>query len=248
MVSRKEISLDKSIPYHVVVRAVENRKIFIREEDCYRFIFQMYAANIGEPVHNLKSSQAIKAAKALLNGEEIPKDLVIVEHSPLVYIVSKVLVLEHYHAIFIPRRENAIPKYAQKLHTGFAMHYNLKYHHKGNLFNRPYKIIPIQTNFQLDAVLRYVNIKNPLDVYQPGWREKGLRDKKGALQFLNKYPFSSFPDLFGKRDSKILAPPSILEKYLGKEITENKEEFSKFIEDYLQKNLIQYNPFFMEED
>lgn len=247
MVSRKEISFDKSIPYHIVVRAVEGRKIFAKEEDCYRFIFQMYVANIGEPIHNLKSNMVIKAAKALLNGGEIPKDLIVIEHSPLVYIISKALVLNHYHGIFIPREENAIPKYMQKLHTGFAMYYNLKYNHKGNLFNRPYKIIPIQTNFQSDAVLRYVNIKNPLDVYQPNWREKGLKDEKEALRFLNEYPFSSFPDLFGKRNSKILAPLSIVEQYLGKEITESKEEFFRFIQDYLQKNLIQYNSIFLEE-
>jgi len=247
MIGRKEISFDKSLPYHIIIRAVEGREIFSKEEDCYRFIFQMHAANIGEPAHNLKLKDVIKAAKALLEGGEIPKDFVIIKHPPLVYIVSFNLVWDHNHFIFVPTVENAIPKCIQKLNTGFAMYYNLKHGHKGNLFTKPYKIVPIQTNFQLDAVLRYVNVKNSLDVYQPGWREKGLKDEKGALEFLNNYQFSSFPDLFGKRNSKILAPREILEKHLGREITESKIEFLNFIKDYLQNNLTQYYSFFLEE-
>ena len=95
--------------------------------------------------------------------------------------------------------------------------------------------------------MRYVNVKNVLDVYQPGWQEKGLKDEKEAFKFLNKYQFSSFPDLFGKRNSKILAPRSVLEKYLGKEITESKEEYFNFIKDYLQKKMRSFYSSFLEE-
>lgn len=136
----------------------------------------------------------------------------------------------------------------QKLKTGFAMYYNLKYGRQTNLFVRPYKIIPVQTNFQFDILLLYVNVKNPLDVYQPDWRKKGLKDDKEALKFLNEYPFSSFPDLFGERKSKILAPREILEKYLGMAITKDKADFLKFIKDYLKENLVEYYPLFLEEE
>ena len=166
---------------------------------------------------------------------------------PLVNFFSFVLVLTHIHFILVPNTPEGISKYTQKLKTGFAMYYNLKHNRHGNLFEKPYKIIPIQTNFQMDAVLRYVNVKNVLDVYQPGWQEKGLKNKKEALEFLNKYQFSSFPDLFGKRNSKILASRSILEKHLGKEITESKEEYLNFIKDYLQKNIKSFYPLFLEE-
>lgn len=248
MVEKREIGFDKSIPYHIIVRTVEKREIFLKEDDCYRFIFQMYVANIGEPAHNLKSRDITRSAQAILNGEEVPKNFIIVRHPPLVYNISFVLVVDHHHFIFIPTSDNAIPKYQQKLNTGFAMYYNLKYDREGNLFGKPYKIIPIQTNFQLDAVLRYVNVKNPLDVYQPSWRGKGLKDEKKAFNFLNKFQFSSFPDLFGKRNSKILAPREILEKYLGKEITDNKAAFLNFIKNYLEGNLSQYHPLFLEEN
>lgn len=244
---RKEISFDKSIPYHVVTRAVEGREIFVKEEDCLRCIFQMYAANIGKPSPHLKQKDLIKAGLALLNGENIPKTLIVVEHPPLVYNLSFNEVINHLHSVLVPRVEGGISKYMQNWKTGFAMYYNLKHERKGNLFEKPYKIIPIQTNFQLDAVLNYVNVKNTLDVLYPGWREKGLKDWKDAFSSLGNYRFSSFSDLFGQRNSKILASREIIEKFLGKEITANKKDFLKFIKAYLQKQLRQYQPLFLEE-
>lgn len=247
MISRKEISFDQTIPYHVLSRTVEKRKIFINDEDCLRFIFQIYAATIGKPAPNLHRKDIIKAAKDLLNGLDVPENLIIVEHAPLVYVLSFNEVINHYHLVLIPNLEGGIPKYTQKLKTGFAMYHNLKYNRQGNLFEKPYKIIPVQSNFQLDAVLRYVNVKNSLDIFQPDWAENGLKNEKEALEFLKEYQFSSFPDLFGERNSKILAPREILEKYLGKEIIESKEEYINFVKAYLQKKLISFHPFFLEE-
>jgi len=246
MILRKEIYFDKSIPYHVLTRAVEGRKIFVKEEDCLRCLFQIYVATIGKPALNLHRKDVIKAAQALLNGEDIPEKFISVEHPPLVYILTFNEVINHLHFVLVPNVEGGISKYMQNWKTGFAMYHNLKYGRKGNLFEKPYKIIPIQTNFQLDAVIRYVNVKNCLDVFQPGWMENGLEDEKAALKFLNEYQFSSFPDLFGKRNSKISAPREILEKHLGKEITENKEEYLSFIKDYLQKKMTPFQPLFLE--
>lgn len=243
---RKEIGFDKSRPYHVLTKTVEGREIFVNGEDCHRFIFQMQAANIGRPKPNIHRQDIIKAAKSLLNGEEIPKNLIIIEHPPLVNCLSFVLVIDHFHFISVPNFEGGIAKLMQKLNGGFAKYFNLKHNRKGNLFQKPYKIVPIQTNFQLDAILRYVNAKNPLDVYQPGWRKTGLKDHQKAFEFLENYQFSSFPDLFGKRKSKILAPRETIERFLGKEITINKEEFINFIKGYLEKEKTLFSPLFLE--
>lgn len=246
MATKREIVFEKFTPHHVLTRAVEKKEIFINKEDCYRFIFQMYAANVGKPAPNLHRKDIIKIAQALLYGESISEKFIINEHPPLVDIFSFVLVVNHLHFILISSVENGIPKYFHNLKTGFAMYFNLKHNREGNLFEKPYKIIPIQTNSQLDAVLRYINVKNVLDVYQPQWQKEGLKDKNKAFKFLNEYQFSSFPDLFGKRNSRILADRSKFEKYLGKEITENKDEYIKFIKDYLQKKMVYFLPLFLE--
>lgn len=246
MILRKEISFEKNQSYHILSRAVEKREIFRRKEDCFRFVFQMYAANVGKPAFNLHRKDVMKAAQALLIGEEIPAKFIIVEHPPLVHFMSFVLVLNHYHFSLVPNIEGGISKYMQRLNIGYAKYLNLKYNRKGTLFESRYKIIPIQSNFQLDAIIRYINIINPLDVYQEGWRINGLKNQKEALEFLNKYQFSSFPDLFGGRNSKILASPEIRGKFLGEEISKNREEYLKFIKDFLEKKTISFHPFFLE--
>lgn len=244
MFYREEINKGVPIPCHILVRTVEKRKIFAIEEDCLRFIFQMYAANIGKSGLNLYRKDMAKAAKALLNGEEIPKKLLVFEHEPLVNILSFALVVDHNHFILSPNIKKGISIYMQRLNTSFAKYFNLKYQRQGTLFNKPFKIIPIQGNLQLHTVIHYVNIKNPLDVYQPGWREGGIRNEEEVLWFLNNYQFSSFPDLFGERKSKILASESAL-KLLG--ITKNKKENIDFIKDYLNQKMVSHSPLFLEE-
>jgi len=243
---KREINFNKSTLYHVVARAVDGMKIYANQEDRLRFIFQMYVANIGKPRPNLRRKNWIKIGQAILNGEQFSNKLIVIEHPPLVNFLGFVLVVNHCHFELVPNVSNGISKYMRKLKTGFAMYFNSKHERRGNVFERPYKVVPIKTDFQSDAVLFYINIKNVLDIYQPGWRKKGLKNEIKAFEFLNKYQFSSFLDLFGKRNSKIIAPPSIREKYLGEGVARNQKEYRKFIKDYLADNLSQYNSLFLE--
>lgn len=220
---------EKDQPFHIISRTVEERKIFINEADCYRFIFQIYAANLGKPNLNLRRLNVIKTAQSILNGEEISDEFIIKEHPPLVHILDFALNINHYHFHLLPSSQNSIPLFIKKLNGGFAKYFNLKHGRKGTLFNSPYKSIPVETDFQADAVGRYISIINPLDVYQYGWRENGLVDKEKAFEFLQNYQFSSFLDKIGKRKSKILASKEILEKY------SMNENFSDFAKDFLNQ-------------
>lgn len=243
---RREIILNRNQPYHILSRAVEKREIFVEEENCLRFIFQMYAANVGKPAFNLHRKDIIKAARSLLAGEDISSKFIIKEHPPLVNFLSFILVINHYHFNLIPNIENGVPKYMQRLNIGFAKYFNLKHNRKGTLFESRYKIIPIQTNFQLDAILRYINIINPLDVYQPSWREEGLKNEKEALKFLNEYQYSNFPDLFGERNSKILNSRELINRFLGEEMIVDQEEYLKFAKEFLRQKTVPFLSLYLE--
>jgi REP element-mobilizing transposase RayT len=235
----------KGHPVHIVSRAVEERKIFNNEVDCFRYIYQIYAANVGKPIHTLWRQDIIKITQAILWGEEIPSKFIIREHSPLVLFLDFALVVNHAHLYLVPNTDNAIPVLMNKVNGGFAKYFNLKYKRKGSLFGTRYRSIIIKTQFQSDAVSRYVSIINPLDVFQPGWREKGLKKPQKAYQFLKDYQFSSFPDKIGKRRSKILAPPEILKRYLtidSKETT----NYRKFTEEFLKEKSNIPNSFYLE--
>ncbi|MCD5396288.1 MAG: hypothetical protein LR000_01300 [Candidatus Pacebacteria bacterium] len=224
------------VPYHVITRAIDGRKIFARKAEVLRFIFQSYVANIGSPAPNFYRQKIESAAQAILNGEEVPKRLIITPHPPLVYCLSFVLVVNHIHEILVSNTEDGISRYLQCRHNGFAKYYNLKHNRKGNLFERPTKIIPIKKESQFEAVFKYINIINVLDVYQPDWREKGLYNEKEALKFLEKYPFSSFPDFFGERNCKLLAPKEILGQFFGEGLFQHKEEYLKSYKTFLSEH------------
>ncbi len=229
----REIFFEKNQPIHILSRAVEGIKIFADKADCYRFIFQLYAANLGRPASNLKRVNIIEAAQALLRGEEISSKFITNQHPPLVHILDFALVVNHYHFHLLPNSENAIPLFVKKLNGGFAMYFNLKHNRKDSLFGSRYKSILIKSDYQLDAISRYINIINPLDVFQPGWREEGLNDQREALEFLENYEFSSFPDKIGKRNAKFLSPKEIRKEYSWEGDFHNKDEYLNFVKDFL---------------
>lgn len=240
----RNIFFEKIQPFHIISRAVEEAEIFKTEEDCYRFVFLFYAANFGRRNPNLRGKDLIRAGQALLQGEKIPPQFIIKEHLPLVHLLDFSLVVNHYHFYLVPNVENSIPSLMQKLNNGFAKYLNLKQGRKGALFGSRYKGISVKTEFQSDAVSRYVSVINPLDVFQPGWRERGLENWERAYEFLENYRFSSFPDKIGKRNSQILAPKEILEKYSFQ--SENKEEYKDFTEEFLKQRLTSFHSFFLE--
>ncbi len=218
--------------FHTISRAVDERKIFKDEDDRLRFIFQIYAANIGKPAYSLHRKDVNRVAKDLLKGIEPPTGFVIREHGPLVHLLDFSLVMTHYHFYLVPISENSISTFLRKLNNGFAKYFNLKHGRKGALFGSRYQSIPVETDFQAEAVSRYVSIVNPLDIFQPDWRENGLKNPDLALEFLRNYQFSSFPDKIKERNSKILASKEVREQY-GIEFI-SREDYLSFVKDFLK--------------
>lgn len=235
---------EENQPLHVLSRAIEGRKIFEKEKDCYRFIFQIYAANIGRPAFNIRRVDIIKTAQAILNGEEPSSKFVIREHPPLVYLFDFVFPITHFHFYLLAKSKKSLALFMKKLKGGFAKYFNLKTSREGALFSGRYKSIPVKDGFQSDAIIRYITVINSLDVYQPGWREKGLKNWKEAFKFLVNFQFSSFPDRIGKRRAKILAPDEIFEKYSLK--MGGEKEFEKFVKDFLEQRFNSFNSLFLE--
>ncbi|MDO8669065.1 MAG: hypothetical protein Q7K65_02100 [Candidatus Buchananbacteria bacterium] len=238
----RKIFFEKNQPVHVVSRALTD--VFRQKEDCDRFIFQFYAVNLGKKGFNMKTKDMIKAGQSLLRGEKIPERFVIKEHAPLVHLLDFSLVVNHYHFYLLPTIDGSIVHLMHRLNDSFARSFNLLHNRKDAVFGCRYKGIAVETDFQSHAVSRYVSIMNPLDVFQPGWREYGLKNPKEAFNFLENYEFSSFPDKIGKRSSLILAPREILEQYTP--FWGDKEEYRKFVAGFLKERSVLPNDFLIE--
>jgi len=219
MPKRKEQLTEKIRPYHISGKAVEGKEIFEAKEDQARFVFQMYAANIGKPVINLYRKDIFQISNAILQGETIPKGFVQKEHDPLVHLFSFALGKDCYHLGIVPAKKEGIPLYMQKLNLGFAKYYNLKNKRTGTLFEGRFKAVPIVNPKQLASVVKYINIKKVLDHYNQ--------------DTLFEYPYSSFPDLFGTRTSHLLSKESktTLLKLLGEDFFRDREDYTSYIED-----------------
>jgi len=235
---------EKGRPVHIISRSVEERKIFKDEEDCFRFIFQAYAVNLGSPARTLWRQDVMKVAMAILDGEEIPSKFILKEHPPLVSFLDFALVVNHSHLYLVPNSDRALSVFARNLNNGFAQYFNLKHKRKGTLFDGRYRAVIAKSQLQSDAISRYVSVMNPLDIFQPGWREDGLKNREGAFKFLENYPFSSFPDKIGKRRSKILAAPEILEQHLT--LGSNAGAYKEFAENFLEDRSGVSCEFFLE--
>jgi len=231
-------------PIHTISRAIEEKRIFNEESDCLRFIFQIYATNFGKPAYNICRSDIVKIVQAIFNNEEISSKFVIKEHNPLVHILDFALVVNHSHFYLVPNIHNGIAIFIQRLNIGFAKYFNLKYKRRGALFGSRYRAVPIKDQLQSDTVSRYISVINPLDIFQPGWRENGLKDWEAALDFLNHYRFSSFLDKIGARKSKIIAPPEILDQYLSIS-SQNTDDYKEFVEEFL-KERFNFPQFYLE--
>lgn len=238
----RKVFFEKNQPAHIISRALID--VFKNKEDCYRFVFQFYAANRGKRGFNVRIQDAIKAGQSLLQGKDIPSKFLTQEHPPLVELLDFSLVVNHYHFYLIPNIENAIPILSQRLNTGFAKSFNLIHGRKDAVFGTRYRGVLVKTDFQSAAVSRYVSMINPLDVFQPGWREAGLIDSEKAFEFLENYEFSSFPDRIGKRKSRILAPQTILEQH--DPFWGSGSEYRQFVEEFLKERSSLPADFFIE--
>ena len=228
----------------MISNSVEGRKIFNDKEDCFRFIFQIYAVNVGRPARTLWREDIVKIAQAILSGEKISSRFVLEEHSPLVSFLDFALVMNHNHFYLVPNSDEAIPILIRNLNSGFAQYFNLKHNRKGVLFDGRYRAVAVGTQFQSDAVSRYISVVNPLDIFQPRWREEGLKKPKEAFDFLETYQFSSFPDKIGERKSKILASQEILEKYLT--LGADAKTYKEFAQNFLKDRSGLPHEFFLE--
>ncbi len=204
--------------YHVYNRGVEKRDIFVDDKDYLRFISDLGLFNDTNPAHNV--------------GFKLRRPTIDVGHqyivkNKLVDILVFCLMSNHYHLLLKQKTENGITEFMRKLGGGYVNYFNLKYKRVGTLFQGKFKSALIENTSQLLYIPHYIHL-NPLDKFMPEWREKEIRNKKGAIDFLNSYKWSSYSDYFGK-----LKFPGILEKDVLSEYFGGSDEYIKDLHSFI---------------
>jgi len=204
--SIRKINLVQGEYYHIYNRGNSKQKIFHDKEDYLRFISLLYISNTSESFNLYDLSR-----DSNFNIYEIERN------NLLVNLGAYCLMPNHFHLLITEMTEGGISKFMQKLGTAYSMYYNTKYERTGGLFEGKFKAQHASTDNHLKYLFSYIHL-NPIKLIQKDWKEKGIRNKKEALDHLSKYQYSSYLDFIGEKriQNKILNLQSFPEYFPNK--------------------------------
>ncbi|PIS17398.1 MAG: hypothetical protein COT59_00810 [Candidatus Nealsonbacteria bacterium CG09_land_8_20_14_0_10_42_14] len=211
--------------YHTYNRGVEKRKIFLEKSDYFRGIHDFYEFNDAKAVVNLNQR---------LNGSSFNRSSTAINdklREKIISVGAWSLMPNHYHIFSSPITDNGLPKFHQKFGGGYTCFFNIKYNRNGVLFQGRYKKIKVTSDAQALQLICYIH-SNPLEIWKPNWKEKGLTDSeiKDALEFLKKeYRWSSHLDYWGIKNF-----PSLVDADFMRRFFESPEEYQEFFTNWLR--------------
>lgn len=211
---------------HVLSRGVDKRKIFLGEQDYFRFIHNLFVLNNQKVIHTAyynpkKFSNNQTGDIAGPNIKREPRKL-------LVEIMGFCLMPNHYHLLLDPLIENGVSRFMKKLNMAYAKYFNQKYKRKGTLFESRYKSILVRNESHFYNLPYYIHL-NPLDIEFPEWRDRKLKNYNKAIEFLNNYRWSSHLDYLGKHNF-----PSVTNREFLMEVFGGTDKYKNSIENWLK--------------
>ena len=181
--------------YHVIKRGVEKREIFLKPQDYHRFILGLEFCNTVEPTDLWSLIVGSDPTKQRILAERLEEKRKI-KKEPLVDLLAFVLMPNHFHTIIREVKEGGISLYMQKM-GGYSTYFNKQYDRVGPLFQSRFKAVCVKDDVQLSTVFAYVHT-NPIELWEPGWKENKVKDPERAIRKLNDYWASSYNDYIGK--------------------------------------------------
>jgi len=167
--------------YHIYNRGNSKQKIFHDKEDYLRFITLLFTCNSINNFNSFAVNRSKDSAYLFERGEQI------------VFIGAYVLMPNHFHILIKEKEEGGISKFMQKLSTAYVMYYNKKYNRNGGLFEGKFKSKYLDTDRYLKYIFSYIHL-NIIKLIQKDWKEKGIKNRSQALEYLNNYKYSSYLD------------------------------------------------------
>lgn len=132
----------------------------------------------------------------------------------------------HYHLLITEIVEGGLAKFMMKVNVGYSKYYNERYERHGHVLQGKTKKVLVDSEAHFLYVLHYLHL-NPLDYLAgaSGWRERDkgdIKNVKEALDYLDKYRWSSYRDYCGTKNF-----PSLLTKSLFGEMFSNYHDATK---------------------
>lgn len=188
-------------------RGVDKRTIFLDDKDYFRFVHDLFEFNDANQVLNLNYAFGQSSMDVGRRYIRKPRKL-------LVDIMAFTLMPNHYHLLLTSKIENGVSLFMKKLNGGYAKYFNEKYERSGALFQGKYKAVRIAEEAHFIHIPYYIHL-NPLDLKFHEWRERQIKNPKAAMDFLNKYRWSSHMDYAGIKNFPPVTNRTFLLNYFG---------------------------------
>ncbi len=185
--------------YHVLNRGVDKRNITLDDADRMRFLHDLFIFNDQHHVlhYNLSKRHKINSSRKLL-----------------VHIYAFCLMPNHYHLLISPVVENGVSLFMKKLSMGYTKYFNERHIRSGALWQGKHKKVLIENDAHFMYIPYYIHL-NALDMAYPQWRQGNVRNPSKALEYLNKYRWSSHQDYNGIKNFPSITQREFLSPLLG---------------------------------
>jgi len=184
--------------YHIYNRGVEKRDIFLDEQDYKVFL------------------SLLKRYLLPLNDDENKVDRVRPCWESEIYkqirLFCYCLMPNHFHLMAQQLKERAITEFMRRLTNAYVGYFNEKYNRQnvGPLFQGKYRAALITKESHFLYLPYYIHFHNPEGLYQ---NEK----EEDSIKRVQNYPWSSYLDYLGKRNTKWIYKGGIMEQFVEME-------------------------------
>ena len=184
---------------HVVKRGARGFPIVGDALDRWRFLLMLHHFNSKThiPENWFRELQDKKIAHTFERPSSWP------EKEPIVRILAFSFMENHFHVLFKEIKEKGISTFIQRLGTGMANHFNVKYKQEGSLFQGPYKAKTVKDDNYLRCVAAYIMVKNPFELYAGGL-DAAIRKFDDAYEWASGYAYASLMEYAGKREAPFI--------------------------------------------
>lgn len=171
--------------YHITNRGVEKRKVFLKDTDYLRFVHNLYDFN------DIENTDKSYYYRRHLSDVGRPKN-----KNMLVDVPCWSLMPNHPHIMAMEKSQGNISIFSKKIIGGYTKYFNEQHNRSGVLFQGKSKIILVEKDAHFLHLPFYIHL-NVLDLFQPNWKEDGIKDVKKAIEFLEQYRWSNYRDIIG---------------------------------------------------
>jgi putative transposase len=216
----RKIAFKKGEAYYIYNRGVDNRNVFVSQEDYDRFEAYLYLLN---------DTESVRASNFFV-GKRHETIFDSARADQLVAIGAYSILPTHFHLILSPLVDGGLSKFMQKLTTAYSMYFNDKYRRSGSLFEGPYKAYAPTSENHLKFLLALTHLA-PSQLFNRNWYEESILELESISGEVMDYRYSSVGEYM--TDKHVITAPQHFPRYFGR--VKNMDTYLRYWDDNKEK-------------